>query len=177
MLANTRFLINNTLRNLHNCFYINQVMLNKLIVESTYSTLIYIFACLIHVLILIIWSHWRELEIDRGKLGLFAKFCRRTLGGIIFIHCSVSKSCLIFATPWNADSLLCPSLSPRVHSNSCLLSQWWHPTISCSVTPFSSCSQSFPAPGSFPKSWPFTSGGQSIGASASTSESVNSMNT
>ena len=63
--------------------------------------------------------------------------------------------------------LLCPLLSPGVCSNSCLLSQWCPLTISSSVAPFSSCSQSFPASGSFPTSWIFTSGGQSIGASAS----------
>ena len=62
--------------------------------------------------------------------------------------------------------LPCPSLSPRVHSNSCPLSQWCHPTISSSVAPFS-FSQSFPASGSFPMSQLFTSGGQSTGASAS----------
>ena len=65
--------------------------------------------------------------------------------------------------------LPCPSLSPRVCSNSCPLSQWCHPTISSSVVPFSSCPQSFPASGSFPMSQLFPSGGQSIGASASTS--------
>ena len=63
--------------------------------------------------------------------------------------------------------LPCPSLSPGVCSNSCPLSQWCHPTISSSVAPFSSCLQSFPASGSFPVSQLFTSGGQSIGASAS----------
>ena len=47
------------------------------------------------------------------------------------------------------------------------ISRWCHPTISSSVVPFSSCLQSFPASGSFPMSWLFTSGGQSIGASAS----------
>ena len=41
------------------------------------------------------------------------------------------------------------------------------PSISSSVIPFS-CLQSFPASGSFPVSQFFTSGGQSIGASAST---------
>ena len=61
----------------------------------------------------------------------------------------------------------CPSLSPRVYSNSCPLSWWCHPTISSSVIPFSSCPQSFPASGSFPMSQLFTSGGQSIGASVS----------
>ena len=62
--------------------------------------------------------------------------------------------------------LLCPSPSPGVFSNSWPLSQWCHPTILSSVIPFSSCSQSFPASGSFPMSWLFASGGQSIGASA-----------
>ena len=59
--------------------------------------------------------------------------------------------------------LLCPSLSPKVCSDSCPLSQWCHPT---SVGPFSSCRQSFPASRSFPMSWFFTSGGQSIRASS-----------
>ena len=63
--------------------------------------------------------------------------------------------------------LPCASLSPRVCSNSRPLSQWCHPTISSSVVPFSSCPRSFPASGSFPISWLFPSGGQSIGASAS----------
>ena len=62
-----------------------------------------------------------------------------------------------------------PPLSPRVCSNSCPLSQWFHPTISSSVTPFSSCPQSFPASGSFPMSRLFISGSQSIGSSASVS--------
>ena len=54
-----------------------------------------------------------------------------------------------------------------VCSNSCPLSWWCHPAISPSVTHFSSCPQSFPASKSFPMSWLFTSGGQSMGASAS----------
>ena len=63
----------------------------------------------------------------------------------------------------------CPSPTPRVYSNSCPLSRWCHPTISSSVIPFSSCLQSFPASRSFPLSQLFTSGGQSIGVSASAS--------
>ena len=62
-----------------------------------------------------------------------------------------------------------PSLSPSVCSNSCPLNMWCHPTISFSVVPFSSFLHSFPASGSFPMSWLFASGGQSIGASASVS--------
>ena len=69
----------------------------------------------------------------------------------------------------------CPSPIPRVYLNSCPLSRWCHPAISSSVIPFSSCPQSFPASGSFQMSQPFTSGGQSMGVSASTS--VLPMNT
>ena len=63
----------------------------------------------------------------------------------------------------------CPSPTPGVYSTSCPLSQWCHPTISSSVAPFSSSLQSFPASGSCQMSQFFTSGDQSIGASASAS--------
>ena len=62
----------------------------------------------------------------------------------------------IFSTPWAS-------------ATSCPLSWWCHPTILSSVAPFSSCRQSFPASGSFPVNWLFTSGSQSIGASVSAS--------
>ena len=65
--------------------------------------------------------------------------------------------------------LPCPSPTPGACSNSCPSSRWCHPTISSSVVPFSSCLQSFPASGSFPMNQFFTSGGQCIGVSASTS--------
>ena len=63
----------------------------------------------------------------------------------------------------------CPSPIPGVYSNSCPSSRWCHPAISSSFIPSSSCLQSFPASGSFPMSQYFTSGDQSIGASASAS--------
>ena len=63
----------------------------------------------------------------------------------------------------------CPSPTPRVYSNSCPLSQWYHPTISFSVVPFSSHFQSFSTSGSFKMSQFFSSCGQSIGVSASAS--------
>ena len=63
----------------------------------------------------------------------------------------------------------CASPTPGVYPNSCPLSQWPHPTISSSVIPFSSCPQSFPSSGSSQMSQLFTSGGQSIGISDSTS--------
>ena len=65
--------------------------------------------------------------------------------------------------------LPCPLLSPRVCSNSCPLNQWCHITFLSFIIPFSSCLQSFPALRSFPMSQLFSSGGQSIGTSASAS--------
>ena len=69
----------------------------------------------------------------------------------------------------------CPSQTPGVHPNLYPSSRWYHPTISSSVVPFSSCPQSFPASGFFPMSQLFASDGQSIGGSSSTS--VLPMNT
>ena len=63
----------------------------------------------------------------------------------------------------------CPSPTPGVYSNSCPWSQWCHPIILSSVIPFSSCLQFFPTSRSFQMSQFFTSGGQSIGVSASAS--------
>ena len=62
----------------------------------------------------------------------------------------------------------CPWPTPGVYPNSCPLSRWYHPTISSSAIPFSSCLQSFPASGFFQMSQFFESGCQSIGVSAST---------
>ena len=93
---------------------------------------------------------------------------------------SVQLSCLVLS-----DSLRphepqharppCPSPTPGLYTNSCLLSRWCHPTISSSLVPFSSCLQPFPASGSFQMCQLFTSGGQNIGVSASAS--VLPMNT
>ena len=85
---------------------------------------------------------------------------------VLFTHSVMCNS----ATPWTTarqDSLFFTISWSLL--NSCLLSRWCHPTISASVTPFSSCLQSFPASGSFPVSPLFASGGQSFGASASAS--------
>ena len=109
----------------------------------------------------------RSSKTRKNRRNFIAK---RSLGR----HRSVSVQLLshvqLFATPWTAACWPpCPSPSPRVYSNSCPLSWWSHPTISSFVVSFSSCLQSFPASGSFPNSQPFTSSGQSIGASASAS--------
>ena len=62
----------------------------------------------------------------------------------------------------------CPTATPGDYPNSCPLTWWCHSTISSSIVPFSSCLQSS-ASRSFPVSQLFTSGGQSIGVSASAS--------
>ena len=63
----------------------------------------------------------------------------------------------------------CPLPSPEISPSSCPLSRWCCLTISYSAVIFSFCLQSFPASGSFPMSWLFTSGGQSLRAWASAS--------
>ena len=85
--------------------------------------------------------------------------------------CSVAKSCLTLCDPHGLQpaGLPCSSPSLRVCPSSCPLSWWCHSTVSSSVTPFSSCPQSFPASGSFPMSQLFALDGQRIGASASPS--------
>ena len=92
----------------------------------------------------------------------------------VHLSCSLVSDSLQPHEPQCAR-LPCPSATPWVHPNSCPLNWWWHPTISSSVVPFSSCPQSFPASGSFLMSQLFTSGGQSFGVSASAS--VLPMNT
>ena len=96
-----------------------------------------------------------------------------------WMPCSKSEQCssVQFSRSVMSDSLrphglqharlLCPSPTTRPYLNPCPLSQWYHPTIASSVVPFSSRLQSFPVSGYFQMSQFFTSGGQSIGASAS----------
>ena len=80
--------------------------------------------------------------------------------------CSVMSDSLWPHEPQHTRSAY-PSPTARVYTNPCPLSLWCHPTISSSVVPFSSCSQSFPASWSFPMSQFLTPGGQSIRDSAS----------
>ena len=85
---------------------------------------------------------------------------------LLFSHSVVFDS--LWPQGLQRAKLPCPLLSPGVCLNSSPLSQWCHPNISSSAFPFFAL-QSFPASGSFPVSWLFTSGGQNIGASASAS--------
>ena len=86
---------------------------------------------------------------------------------MLLFSCSVMSNSL-WPHGLKHTRLPCPSPSPRVCSNSCPLSHCYHPSISCSVIPFSYL-QSSPASGSFPMSQIFEPGGQNVGASALTS--------
>ena len=84
---------------------------------------------------------------------------------------SVQFSCSVMSDSLRPHELQhtrppCPSPAPGVHSNLCPSNQWYHPAISSSVVPFSSCPQSLPSSGSFSMSQLFTWGGQSTGVSA-----------
>ena len=87
------------------------------------------------------------------------------------ISFSVQFSCSVMSDSLRPRELQhtrprCPSPTPRVHPNPGQLSRWFHPAISSSVVPFSSCPRSLPASGSFPMSQLFASGGRSVGVSA-----------
>ena len=86
---------------------------------------------------------------------------------LLFSRSVVSNS----LQPRGLQLIRLPSPSPSLGalSNLCPSSQWYLPTISSSVIPFSSCPLSFPASGSFLMSQLFELGGQSMGASASAS--------
>ena len=105
--------------------------------------------------------------LKRGKALKCYHSCprNREIHLLLFSHSVMSNS----LQPHRLQHARHPCLSPipGVYSNSCLLSQWCHPTISSSVFPFSSCLQSFLASGCFQMSQFFTSSGQSIGVSAS----------
>ena len=100
-------------------------------------------------------------------------FSSRMFGDVEGITVFVVKLAQLYLTLCNRMECSMPGFlsytSPRVCTNSCSLSWCCHLTISSSVVPFSSCLQSFPVSGSFLMSQFFTSGGQSIGVSASTS--------
>ena len=105
------------------------------------------------------FTHWQVSNILQNKSYLIFQF-----SSVQFSR-SVVSDCL---QPHDLQHARPPCLSPtpRVHSNSCPLSQWCHPAISSSVVPFSSCPQSLPTSESFPVSQLFSWGGQSTGVSA-----------
>ena len=85
-----------------------------------------------------------------GSPPMWCSLCGFTISSVQFSHSVVSDSLPPHESQHSRPP--CPSPTPRVHSNSCPLSQWCHPAISSSVVPFSSCPQSLPSSGSFPMS-------------------------
>ena len=112
---------------------------------------------------------WGHKDLDMTEHFTLLTMCLSSLDKWLFCCCSVAKSCLTL-WPHGLQHIMlpCPSSSPGVCPSSCPLNRWYHPTISSSLALFS-CLLSFPASGSFPMSYLFVSGGQSIGASASVS--------
>ena len=121
-------------------------------------------------------SEWLWHDLPIAILCLLIQAQTRTV--IIFgplnhfssgqFSCSVMSNSLLPREPQRSRPP-CPSPTAWVYPNPCPFSRWCHPTISFSVISFPSRLQSFPASGSFPMSWYFPSGGQSIGVSASAS--------
>ena len=101
-----------------------------------------------------------QIQFNKGSLQKF----RHTFISVEFSRSVMSSS--FWPHELQHPRPPCPSLTPRVHSNSCPLSRWCHPAISSSVVPFSSCPQSLPESEYFPMSQLFTWGGQSTGVSA-----------
>ena len=106
-----------------------------------------------------------HLALGEGTLFVDEEECV-LFEGLLFSS-SVVSNCLWCHGLWPTRPP-CPSPSPRACSN-CPWSWWYHPTISSSPIPFSSCLQSFPASGSFLMSHLFMSGGQTVGVSVSAS--------
>ena len=111
---------------------------------------------------------WKDMDfVKYFSCICWNKYMIYTLQSVQF-SCSVMSDSL-WPHGLQQTRLPCLSPTPGACSNSCPLSRWFHPTISSSVIPFSSCPQSFPASGSFLVDHFFSSGGQSIGVSASAS--------
>ena len=94
------------------------------------------------------------------------RFCSQLEQSVQFSHSVISNS--LWPHRLQHNRLSCPSPTWSL-LKPCPLSRWCHTTISSTVISFSSCPQSFPASGSFQMSQFFTSGGQTIGVSASAS--------
>ena len=114
------------------------------------------------------WWEWKLVQpLGRTVCGDSLKKLEPELPSVQFSHSVVSDSLQPHGLQHSRPP--CPSPTPGTYPNSCPLSCWCHPTISCSVLRFSSYLQSFPASGSFPMSRFNASNGQSIGVSVSTS--------
>ena len=133
------------------------LMLSSSVVKNIFHTT-YGWIWLSVVIVMWYWASYLSSQLKNSDL--------QSLCVVVQLLCQI----WIFATPWKQHARLpCPSLSPGVCINSWPLSQWCDPTISSSLAPFFSCSQSLPVSGFFPVSQLFTSRGPSIVTSSSAS--------
>ena len=102
-----------------------------------------------------------------ANIGTASMFSTLSINSVQFSRSVVSNSLWLHGLQHTRPP--CPSPTSRVYSNSSPLTWWCHSTISSSVVPISSHLRSVPASGSFLMSQFFTTGGQSIGPSASAS--------
>ena len=107
-----------------------------------------------------------DLNKHFSKEDMGKKHMKRCLTSLIIVFVQLLSHVQLFVTPCQTplSSTVPWSL---LSSGSCPVSRWCYPTISSSAALFCFCFHSFPASGSFPFSWLFASGSQSIGASAS----------
>ena len=101
---------------------------------------------------MLIWQLWQS-----NKISSFFTFSKNPIyhSQVLKVHCTFKTAFMhfVYSVQFShsvmSDSLWphesqharppCPSPTPRVHSNSCPLRRWFHPAISSSVVPFSSC--------------------------------------
>ena len=113
------------------------------------------------------WEYSKQAHRSRGRNWIKSLLIELVISLVQFSQSVKSDS--LWPHGLQHSRLPCSTPSPRTYSNSCPLHQWCHRTISSSVVSFSSHLRSFPGSGSFQMNWFFTTGGQSIGVSASTS--------
>ena len=114
----------------------------------------------------------RKTHINCWKQKYYIQIAETSKNSTRYQFSSITQSCPTLCDPMDCSTPGFPvrhQLLEFTQTPSRPSSRWCHPTISSSVVPFSSCLQSFPVSGSFPMSQFFTSGGQSIGVSASAS--------
>ena len=144
--------------------------------DITLPTKVHLVKAMVFPLVMYGCESWTVKKAERRRIDAFELWCWRRLLRVPWIARRSNQSILKEISPGiSLEGMMLKlklqyfgHLMWRVHSNSRPSSRWCHPTISSSVIPFSSCLQ-FPASESFPMSQFFTSGGQSIGISASTS--------
>ena len=119
------------------------VQIHHIYLSNQNNKVLYIVACDIWN-----WGLWEIVQNPPYFRGFLVALPRN----VVVVQ---SLSCVQFLQPHGLQHirLPCPSLPPPICWDSYPWSWWCYLTFSSSVTPFSSCPQSFPASRSFPMSW------------------------